>query len=214
MPLTFFDIMWVHFHPIQRLLFYDYPFFEPNFSENLFPVLKRSLPLAFQDYLPLSGHLTTLLTRPMMMTRSPFFVTGDSFTTAVSGHDFDELIADHAQDADQFYEFVPEMSPSKDELDCKAISVVALKASLFPGRGKLMREIPLKARSFPLPTNKVRATFTLDRANTERLKDLVSAEKLSLGRVSSFVVPVSYVLACLAKSIGEIGEETDDDVVD
>ncbi|GER43149.1 HXXXD-type acyl-transferase family protein [Striga asiatica] len=275
-PLTLFDIMWVHFHRIQRLLFYDHPSSQPYFSENLIPNLKRSLSLALQHYLPLSGHLIYPLNTAHDDDKKPVFRyrVGDSvsFTTALSEHDFDELVADNAQDADRFYEFVPEMPPPKDELDCKVVPVLALKATLFPGRGvcigfsnhhsigdacsifaflkawssiakskgvdfsfsfstfdrcfvedpsgvgniywKSMREIALKPRSFPLPTNRVRATFTLDRANIERLKDLVSAEKPSLGRVSSFVVTVSYVRACLAKSSDEIGEETDDDVVD
>ncbi|CAA0816101.1 HXXXD-type acyl-transferase family protein [Striga hermonthica] len=48
----------------------------------------------------------------------------------------------------------------------------------------LVRQSPLKPAIFPLPTNRVRATFTLDRANLEKLKGSVLAEKPSLGRVS------------------------------
>ncbi|KAK6134833.1 hypothetical protein DH2020_031422 [Rehmannia glutinosa] len=174
------------------------------------------------------------------------------------------------RDADQFYDFIPEMPPVKlDEQNYKIVPVIALQVTLFPGRGisigfsnhhsigdassivrfirawaeiskfggdtdefltkqsesslpifdrsvikdpigidsiywKAIREIPLKSWSFPLPTNRVRATFILHQADIKKLKDLVLDKKPGLVQVSSFVVTASYVWTCFVKSDGKL----------
>ncbi|KAL0410888.1 UNVERIFIED_CONTAM: Malonyl-coenzyme:anthocyanin 5-O-glucoside-6'''-O-malonyltransferase [Sesamum latifolium] len=135
-PLTFFDIPWLHFHPIRRLLFYDFPCSEPYFLETVAPKLKESLSLTLKHYLPVAGDLIF----PLNSEKKPEirYVAGDSavsLTIAVSGSDFDHLIGNHAQDADQFYEFVPEIDPVTDESEYQRVPVMALKVTLFPGRG-------------------------------------------------------------------------------
>ncbi|GFP89539.1 malonyl-coenzyme:anthocyanin 5-o-glucoside-6'''-o-malonyltransferase, partial [Phtheirospermum japonicum] len=243
------DIPWLHFHPIRRLLFYNYPCSNAHFFETIVPELKQSLSLTLKHYLPLSGKLIY----PLNTNEKPVFryEPGDSvsLTVAVSSHDFDELVGNQARDAE--YQAVP---------------VLALQATLFPDHGicigfanhhtvgdassifrfmktwssitklgendsslpvfdrsfikdpigidtiywKVMGEIPLKSSSFPLPTNRVRTTFTLRSDDIKRLKDMVLAEKPGLVQVSSFVVTVSYVWACLVKS----GEVVDSDVLE
>nr|URM60597.1 malonyltransferase [Cistanche tubulosa] len=268
-PLSFFDFIWIHFHPIRRLLFYSYPnCSRPYFLETLAPQLKQSLSLALKHYLPLSGNLLY----PSNTEQKPVFryVDGDSvsLTVAESVRDFDELVGNHARSADQFYDFVPEMPQVKDEPEYKIVPVLALQVTLFPDRGicigfanhhvvgdassifsfmktwssicaaeqsdhplpvfdrshikdplgidtifwKVMRTIPFKPSPFPLPTNRVRATFTLRPADIKKLKDLVLAWKPGLVQVSSFVVTASYVWTCLVRSGDEIGEEVDGDV--
>ncbi|KAL0444090.1 UNVERIFIED_CONTAM: Malonyl-coenzyme:anthocyanin 5-O-glucoside-6'''-O-malonyltransferase [Sesamum latifolium] len=54
-----------------------------------------------------------------------------SLTTAESGSDFHDLIGNHARDADQFYEFVPQIDPVTDESEYKRVPVMALKVTLF-----------------------------------------------------------------------------------
>ncbi|KAI3457282.1 hypothetical protein Pfo_013945, partial [Paulownia fortunei] len=75
---------------------------------------------------------------------------------------------------------------------------------------KVIKEVPLKSSSFPLPTNRVRATYILHQADIKKLKDLVLAKKAGVVQVSSFVVTASYAWSCLVKS----GEEVDDDVLE
>ncbi|KAK4397972.1 Malonyl-coenzyme:anthocyanin 5-O-glucoside-6'''-O-malonyltransferase [Sesamum angolense] len=274
-PLTFHDIPWLHFlHPIRRLLFYDYPCSKPHFLETVAPKLKESLSYTLGHYLPVAGDLIFPLNSEKKAEIR--YVAGDSavsLTIAESGSDFDDLIGNHARDADQFYEFVPQTDPVKDESEYQRVPVMALKVTLFRGRGicvgfanlhclgdasslvrfiqawasinklggdeefltkqgeslpifdrsvikdplgidtifwKIVKEVPLKSSSFPLPTCRVRATYILRQSDIERLKYLVLAKKPGLIQVSSFVVTVSYVWTCLVKC----GEQVDDDVLE
>ncbi|KAL6570056.1 hypothetical protein OROMI_014570 [Orobanche minor] len=272
-PLSFFDVIWLHFHPIRRLLFYNHPCSETHFLETLVPKLKQSLSLALKHYLPLSGNLLYPLntdeSKPVFR-----YVSGDSvpLAVAVSVGDFDELVGNHARDADQYYDFVPDMPRVREEPDYKIVPILALQVTLFPDRGlcigfanhhsigdassifsfmktwsslctkldekndeflpttwpvfdrsiikdpigvdsifwKKMREIPFKPSSFPLPTNRVRATYTLNQADIKKLKDMVLGKKPGLVQVSSFVVTVSYAWTCLLKSGDRIGEQSVD----
>ncbi|CAA0816099.1 Coumaroyl-CoA\\x3aanthocyanidin 3-O-glucoside-6-O-coumaroyltransferase 2 [Striga hermonthica] len=271
-PLSFLDILWLFFqHPIRRLFFYRHPISEAHFLQTLVPNLKNSLSLTLRHFLPLSGHL---LYPKKTDEEKPLFryVAGDSvpLTVAISGEDFEDLIGNHPRDADRFYDFVPEMPPVQEEEDYKLFPLLALKVTLFPGRGicigvanshvagdassifrfmktwstisadvdsecssylpvfdrsfikdtigidsifwEALRKFPVEPSSFPLPTNRVRATFTLTRTHIEMLKDLVRAKKPDLARPSSFVVSMSYIWTCLVKSGVEVGEKPDKDV--
>ncbi|KAL3645423.1 hypothetical protein CASFOL_010603 [Castilleja foliolosa] len=270
-PLSFLDIPWLHFHPIRRLLFYSHPCSNSDFFEIVIPKLKQSLSLTLKHYLPLSGNLIY----PLNTSQKPIFRYSPggsvSLTVTVSSNDFDELVGNHARDADQFYHLVPEIPPVKNEPDYLTVPVLALRATLFPGRGicigianhhsagdassifnfmktwssiakhgendlpylpifdrsvindplgidniywKVIGSIPLKSSSFPLPTNRVRTTFTLRPGDIQRLKNLVLDEKPGLFQVSSFVVTVSYVWTCLVKSGDAVGEVVDSDAVE
>lgn len=281
LPLTFFDMIWLQSDPVRRLLFYQdedpnnnnnncWSSSEAYFLETLVPKLKQSLSLTLQHYPPLAGHLLIPSdpdhTKPLIR-----YAPGDSvpLTVAQSTRDFDDLVGNHARDADQFYEFVPQLPPTEEEgAEYKTIlaPLMAIQVTLFPGRGicigfanhhtlgdarsmvgflhawasitklgrsdhvlppifdksvindphgidaifwKAKREIPFKpSSSFPLPTNRVRATFTLHQAHIKKLKDfIISANKPGLADVSSFVATTSYVWTCFLKSGDEVGEE-------
>lgn len=74
---------------------------------------------------------------------------------------------------------------------------------------KEMGKIPFTAKSFPLPTNRVRATFVFTPKDITKLKTLVLKKKPGMVQVSSFVVSTSYVWSCLVKSGNEeVGGET------
>ncbi|GFP89537.1 malonyl-coenzyme:anthocyanin 5-o-glucoside-6'''-o-malonyltransferase [Phtheirospermum japonicum] len=252
LPLTFFDVIWTTFHPIRRLLFYSHPCSKSHFFETIVPKLKQSLSLALEHYLPLSGNLL----HPSNSDQKPVFryVPGDSvqLVIAVSGRGFDDLVANHARDADQL-----------------VVPVFALRVTLFPDRGicigyanhhsigdassifsfmkawssiaklgeydssispvfdrsvikdplgvvsifwKVFKEIPFTSSSFPLPTNRVRSTFTLRQSDLKKLKGLVLAKKPGLVQVSSFVVTASYVWSCLMRSEVEVGEKVGENV--
>ncbi|XP_047940889.1 malonyl-coenzyme:anthocyanin 5-O-glucoside-6'''-O-malonyltransferase-like [Salvia hispanica] len=70
---------------------------------------------------------------------------------------------------------------------------------------EVMREIPFTPppSSDPVPTGRVRATFTLDRTGLEKLK-----KRTGPVQISSFVAAASYVWSCLAKSgrAGDVAE--------
>ncbi|KAL9145186.1 hypothetical protein ABFS82_13G024000 [Erythranthe guttata] len=265
LPLTFLDIVWIHFQTMHYLLFYEYSCSESHFSETLIPKLKESLSLTLKHYLPLAGNLLYPLNPDR---RKPLirYVAGDSISVkiAVSGGNFDELVGNHPRDADQFYDFVPEIPPATEDSEYKIVPVFALQVTLFPGRGicigfsnlhslgdarsivgfvrawasmcKLAREsvlsppifdrsvindplkiddifwkavgkIPFTPSSFPIPTNRVRATFTLHQSDIKKLKEMVLAKKPDLGHVSSFVVTASYIWTTLVKSADHVEEE-------
>ncbi|KAL8502267.1 hypothetical protein ACS0TY_021407 [Phlomoides rotata] len=135
LPLSFFDIVWIHFHPIRRLLFYEHPCSNTEFVQTLVPKLKQSLSLTLKHYLPVAGNLLYPLNSDEKAVLR--YVGGDSvpLTIAVSTNDFDELVGNQARDADQFYDFVPQMPPAIDESGHKLVPLIALKVTLFPGRG-------------------------------------------------------------------------------
>ncbi|KAK4484867.1 hypothetical protein RD792_007467 [Penstemon davidsonii] len=268
LPLTFFDIPWLHFHPIRRLLFYKFPCSKSHFMETIIPKLKESLTLTLKHYVPLAGNLLfpidTENNKPIIR-----YVVGDSVSLKIveSTKDFHYLIGDHARDADQFYDFVPQLPPIKDEIEYKKVSVLALQVSLFPNQGicvgfanhhvlgdassivgfikawasinklggdnefliesslplfdrsvikdplgidniywNVMKNVPLSSPTFPLPTERVRATYILDQADVKKLKDLVLSKNPGLVQVSSFVVVTAYVWTCFVKS-GEVVED-------
>ncbi|KAL8506673.1 hypothetical protein ACS0TY_017535 [Phlomoides rotata] len=78
---------------------------------------------------------------------------------------------------------------------------------------KQSKKITMASSSFPLPTNRVRATYDFPQSKIKKLKDLVHARFPRLAHVSSFVVMAAYVWSCLAKSMIASFEEkvVDDD---
>ncbi|XP_042067478.1 malonyl-coenzyme:anthocyanin 5-O-glucoside-6'''-O-malonyltransferase-like [Salvia splendens] len=117
-----------------RLL--NHPYSEAEFHNTIVPNLKHSLSLTLKHYLPVAGNLLYPLHTD---TSKPVFryTSGDSIplTIAVSGLDFNELVADHARESDPFYALVPPAPPLHDEENYKIVPLVALQATLFPGRG-------------------------------------------------------------------------------
>ncbi|KAK6120611.1 hypothetical protein DH2020_045644 [Rehmannia glutinosa] len=137
LPLTFFDIIWLHFHPIRRLLFYKFPCSKPYFLESLIPKLKESLSLTLKHYFPLAGHLLY----PLDAQKKPIirYVAGDSVPLTIfeSTNDFDNLDGDHPRDADAFYDYIPQLPPIITDIESnhKLLKVLALQVTLFPGQG-------------------------------------------------------------------------------
>ncbi|KAL3848919.1 hypothetical protein ACJIZ3_010801 [Penstemon smallii] len=134
LPLAFFDIPWLHFQPIRRLIFYEFPCSKSYFIDTLIPKLNDSLSTTLKHYVPVAGNLLY----PINTENKPIirFTPGDSvsLTVAESNNDFDNLIGNHTRDADQFYDFVPEL-PLKEGPEYKSVPVVAVKVTLFPGHG-------------------------------------------------------------------------------
>ncbi|KAG6407038.1 hypothetical protein SASPL_130020 [Salvia splendens] len=273
LPLCFFDIIWLPFHPIRRLIFYNHPCTEAEFSSTIVPNLKHSLSLTLQHFPPVAGNLLypldTEKSRPFLR-----YLSGDTapLTIAVSIRDFDEVTGSHARDADQFYDFTPPMPPLAEEENYKISPLIALQATLFPGRGicigvsnhhclgdarsvfrfvsawaetnqrggdeqlkncsspplfdrsvfgdikgisdnlwSTMRKIPLALPSSPVPTNRVRAAFTLHRSDIKKLKDIVMSKRPGLVYISTFAVTAAYTWSAVVKSAAAAGEAADED---
>ncbi|KAL8506672.1 hypothetical protein ACS0TY_017534 [Phlomoides rotata] len=74
-----------------------------------------------------------------------------------------------------------------------------------------IKNIPMASISFPLPTNRVRATYIFTPSEIKKLKDLVQSRIPGLAHVSSFVVMAAYVWNCLAKALIEEKVVVDED---
>ncbi|KAL6536875.1 hypothetical protein OROHE_012459 [Orobanche hederae] len=133
-PLLHFDITWLYFHPVQRLLFFDYPCSKPQFVETLVPKLKESLLETLNHFLPLAGNIVHPLNSGRPFIR---FSGCDSLTLTIAecSSDFNHLTGDHPRVADEFYDCVPQLPPAKHSPNDVVFPVLALQITLFPDHG-------------------------------------------------------------------------------
>ena len=126
LPLTFFDLLWLRFHPIQRLFFYELPSNDISFIDEIVPKLKTSLSLTLRHYLPLAGNIVWL---PQSEVPTIEFVDGDgvSMTVAESGADFYELSGNGFREVSEFHPLVPQLPVSHDRAAVIAVQVLSSK---------------------------------------------------------------------------------------
>ncbi|XP_022970587.1 phenolic glucoside malonyltransferase 1-like [Cucurbita maxima] len=129
LPLTFFDLFWLRFHPIQRLFFYELPSNDISFMDEIVPNLKTSLSLTLRHYLPLAGNLVWL---PHSDVPTIEFVDGDgvSLTVAESGADFYQLSGNGFREVSEFHPLVPHLPASHDRA-----AVIAIQVTKFQNKG-------------------------------------------------------------------------------
>ncbi|KAI9120967.1 hypothetical protein K1719_008000 [Acacia pycnantha] len=129
LPLTFFDIRWLRFPPLECLFFYQYPHSPSSFFHHLLPKLKHSFSLTLQHYLPLAGNLTWPHNSPSPTVN---YVPGDSvsFTVAQSQSNFTHLSSSNLREASKFNLLTPRLVVSQEKA-----SVLALQVTLFPNSG-------------------------------------------------------------------------------
>ncbi|KAF9667123.1 hypothetical protein SADUNF_Sadunf16G0300300 [Salix dunnii] len=131
-PLTFFDIVWLKFHPLEHIFYYELTDLTPTvFNSEILPNLKNSLSLTLLRFLPLAGNLTW----PSQSAKPIILYTpedGVSLTVAESNNvaDFDDLSSNEMHDAIMSHPYVPRLSAS----DVK-VPVLALQITLFPNKG-------------------------------------------------------------------------------
>ncbi|KAK4484876.1 hypothetical protein RD792_007476 [Penstemon davidsonii] len=231
LPLTFFDIPLVHFHPIQRFFFYHHPCPRDHLLDTIIPKIKESLSLTLKHYVPLAGNLLypidTESKKPIIR-----YMPGDSVSLTIveSTKCLENLIFDFARDDDQFYDFVPLLPPVKDEIEIWAsIQKLGGDKEFFITQGEslpifdrsiiidpqgiddkywdLVKETPLKTATIPLPTGRVRTTHILNRNDLTKLRKWLVTKNPGLGQVATFVVLAAYVWTCFVKS----GEDVEDD---
>lgn len=135
LPLTFYDVIWINFHPIQRLLFYKLPYPKSHFTGTIIPKLKQSLSIALKHFLPIAGNLIIPLDSGFPQLR---YAKGDtlSVTFAESFEDFQDLVGNHPRNCSRFYSLIPQLPPESVESGGARVSAVfAVQVTLFPNYG-------------------------------------------------------------------------------
>ncbi|CAK8540743.1 unnamed protein product [Lathyrus sativus] len=130
-PLTFFDIVWLTFHPNERIYFYTLhdPHSHPSFFfQNIVPNLKSSLSLTLQHFLPLAGKIVwpTDSSKTFIQFNSNED-DGVSFLVAESDSDFYHVIGNSPHEASLSRSFIPHLESSDS-----FASIISLQITLFP----------------------------------------------------------------------------------
>ncbi|KAL4010884.1 hypothetical protein IC575_027905 [Cucumis melo] len=130
LPLTFFDLAWLRFHPTQRLFFYEFPLDEISFHDVIVPKLKSSLSLTLRHYLPLVGNLVWPSQSDVPIIE---FVEGDGVfvTIAECDGDFYHLSGNGFREVSKFHPLVPELTVSNDRAAATAIQVTKFQNKGF-----------------------------------------------------------------------------------
>ncbi|XP_027060926.1 phenolic glucoside malonyltransferase 1-like [Coffea arabica] len=141
LPLTFLDMHWLHFPPIERLVLYEVPqLSRAHFIEHIIPKLEHSLSLTLQHFLPLAGNLI-VPSNSNSGTPEIRYKSGSSLALIIAEcttTDFNYLTANHARNCCDFHPLIPELKPSnRDDSGSTAWTtpVLALQVTLFPDCG-------------------------------------------------------------------------------
>ncbi|CAL5191451.1 unnamed protein product [Lathyrus oleraceus] len=134
-PLTFFDIFWLRFHPVERLFFYTLPISlsHPSFFfQKLVPILNSSLSLTLQHFLPLAGKIIwpSDSSKPFIQFNPNDDDHGVSLLIAESDSDFNHLIQNSPKEASLSRSFIPVLE-STDVFS----SIISIQITLFPRNG-------------------------------------------------------------------------------
>ncbi|CAN6831799.1 unnamed protein product, partial [Brassica oleracea] len=130
LPLTYFDIFWYKFHPVERVIFYQLTdATRPFFDSVIVPNLKSSLSSSLSHYLPLAGNLVwdSLDQKPSIV-YSPNDAV--SFTVAESNADVSRLVGNKPFPTAELHPLVPELQVTDD-----SASAVSFQVTLFPNQG-------------------------------------------------------------------------------
>lgn len=134
-PLTFFDLFWLRFHPVERIFFYtlsnsqSHPTF---FFNKLVPNLKASLSLTLQHFLPLAGNIIwpSESEKPIIQYTSDDVDNGVSLLIAESDADFNHILENSPHQASLSRSFIPNLE-SNDSF----ASIISLQITFFPNSG-------------------------------------------------------------------------------
>ncbi|XP_045794434.1 phenolic glucoside malonyltransferase 1-like [Trifolium pratense] len=133
-PLTFFDIFWLRFHPVERIFYYTLPNSQSHpsfFYQNIVPKLKTSLSLTLQHFLPLAGKIIWPSDSPKPFIQfNPNDDDGVSLLIAESDSDFNHVIENSPHEASLSHSFVPHLE-STDSF----ASIISFQITFFPKSG-------------------------------------------------------------------------------
>ncbi|KAJ8749688.1 hypothetical protein K2173_010108 [Erythroxylum novogranatense] len=131
LPLTFFDVFWLKFPPVERIYFYEITDLTPHlFYSAILPRLKHSLSLALCHFLPLAGHIKwpPHSSKPLLL-YTPH-CSWVSLVVAESDADFHHLSSHQVRDALDSHPYVPMLSVSDTDA-----SIIAIQITFFPNKG-------------------------------------------------------------------------------
>nr|XP_043633028.1 malonyl-coenzyme A:anthocyanin 3-O-glucoside-6''-O-malonyltransferase-like [Erigeron canadensis] len=137
LQLTFFDLTWLQFFPINQLFFFDFPSSRTHFIETIVPNLKHSLSITLQHFFPFAGNLITFPNQNKSKKPEIRYVEGDSVsvTFAESSHDYHDLSGNHPRPCNKFYELVPPLGHATKVSDFVSIPLFSVQVTLFPKSG-------------------------------------------------------------------------------
>ncbi|RVW70840.1 Malonyl-coenzyme A:anthocyanin 3-O-glucoside-6''-O-malonyltransferase [Vitis vinifera] len=240
LPLTFFDIPWLHFPLIQHLFFYEFPYPKSHFIDTIIPLLKHSLSLALKHFYPFAGKL---IFPPNFGKPEIRYVSGDavSLVFAESNKDFNHITGNHQRNVAEFHSLVAQLPPVSIISDLLVAPLLAVQVTLFPNSGicigftfrrvtadgnactrfirswasinKVGRETTMveSGSQRQLSTNKVIATFILGQSHVQQLKKWVLSQCPTSSHVSTFTVTCAYVWTCMVKARERSGEKVTED---
>ncbi|XP_058739293.1 phenolic glucoside malonyltransferase 1-like [Vicia villosa] len=133
-PLTFFDIFWLKFHPVERVFFYTLPNSQSHpsfFFQEIVPILKSSLSLTLKHFLPLAGKIVwpSDSSKPFLQF-NPNDDDGVSLLIAESDLDFNHVIENSPHEASLSRSLIP-LLESTDSF----ASIISIQITLFPKSG-------------------------------------------------------------------------------
>ncbi|EOA18659.1 hypothetical protein CARUB_v10007235mg [Capsella rubella] len=128
LPLTFFDLLYFKFRPVERVIFYRLTDATRLFFDSVIvPNLKVSLSSALSHYLPLAGQLVWDVQVPNIVYCPNDVVL---FTVAESNAEISRLTGKETFPSIELYPLLPELQ-SSDE----SSSLVSFQVTLFPNQG-------------------------------------------------------------------------------
>jgi Transferase family len=129
--LTFFDVMWLNFAPVERLFFYPFEHSTSHFISSCLPALKSSLSLALQSFVPLAGNIR--LAPETTDKYEIHYSHGDSVAYTVAESDcYDELFGDHPREISELKALVPRLSKNESS---GLKPVLAIQVTVFSSHG-------------------------------------------------------------------------------
>ncbi|KAJ4769153.1 HXXXD-type acyl-transferase family protein [Rhynchospora pubera] len=130
-PLTFFDVIWLSFAPVERLFFYPFHHSTSHFTSYCLPALKSSLSLTLQSFFPLAGNIR--LTPETTDKYEIYYKGGDSVALTVAESDrYDEVFSDHPRQISKLKTLLPRLSKSESS---GLQPVLAIQVTVFPSHG-------------------------------------------------------------------------------
>ncbi|KAL1812847.1 hypothetical protein DCAR_0625101 [Daucus carota subsp. sativus] len=138
LPLNFFDLQWLIFHPLGRVILYNFPHSTSHFIQHTVPNLKTSLSLALKHFTPLAGNLIVPSGTDSNTDYVIRYLDGDSVSVTFAECTDDIDYGNHVRDANILSTFVPQL-PSATNVDisgekCSVAPVFAIQVTVFPGR--------------------------------------------------------------------------------